>query len=128
MNGGMRGGMGGASAERRELRSAIRSLNQAKYALEHASHDFGGHRTGALKAVEGALHELHLASGQEARPQTAREEKLEGMEVHRAVTDLERARRDMETAKHDFGGRKAETLRAVDEALHELKVAAEHEK
>ena len=109
--------------ERREVHEAIHTLNRAKYALEHASHEFGGHRTSALKAVEGALHELHLASGQEMRRQTPREMRLEDHEIHRAVVDLERARRDMETAKHDFGGRRAETIRAVDETLRELRAA-----
>jgi hypothetical protein len=118
----------GSAAERREVHDAIHTLERAKMALEHASHDFGGHRTSALRSVDGALHELNLAAGQERRVQTPREERLEDREIHRAVLDLERARRDMETAKHDFGGRRTETLRAVDESLRELRLAAEAEK
>lgn len=123
-----RGNGGRMRGERAEVYSAIRSLDRAKYALEHASHEYGGHRTNALKAVDGALTELHTASGQEARPQTARVERVEDKEIHKAVVDLERARRDMETAKHNFGGRKTETLKAVDAALAELRLAAENEK
>lgn len=116
------------ATERREVHAAIHTLERAKMALERASHDFGGHRTAALRSVDGALHELHLAAGQEMKSQTPREERLEDREIHRAIVDLERARRDMETAKHDFGGRRAETLRAVDESLRELRLAAEAEK
>lgn len=118
----------GNAMARREVHSAIHTLTRAKFVLEHASHQFGGHRTGALKAVDNALHELHTAAGREMRPQTAREEKMEEHEIRRAVLDLEHARHDMETAKHDFGGRRAETLRAVDESLRELRLAAENER
>jgi hypothetical protein len=123
-----RGSSRGAGEERRELALATRTLTRARYALEHASHEFGGHRTDALRAVDGALAEVRLASGQEARPQTPRTEPLEAKEIRRAVSDLERARRDMETAKHNFGGRRTETLKAVDKALSELRLAAENEK
>ena len=118
----------GTTGERSEIFRAIHTLDRARYALEHASHEYGGHRTGALKAVDGALSELHAAAAQESRPQTARIERVEAKEIRRAVTDLEHARRDMETAKHNFGGRKTQTLRAVDAALAELRVAAENEK
>lgn len=121
-------GMMGMTGERREVHAAIHTLERARMALERASHDFGGHRTTALHAVDNALHELHMAAGQQQSMQTPREERLEDREIHRAVVDLERARRDMETAKHDFGGRKTETLRAVDESLRELRLAAEAEK
>jgi hypothetical protein len=123
-----RSARGGMRGERSEIYRAIRTLDGAKYSLEHASHEYGGHRTSALKAVDVALSELHTASAQEARPHTARNERVEAKELRQAVTELERARHDMETAKHDFGGRKTETLRAVDAALSELRVAAENEK
>jgi hypothetical protein len=44
-----------------EIRAAIRSLERAKGELEHASHDFGGHRADAVKAVDEALKQLRLA-------------------------------------------------------------------
>lgn len=125
---GMHANHNEGSTEKREVHEAIHTLNRAQYVLEHASHEFGGHRAGALKAVDGALHELHKAAGQEMRRQTPHEMKLEDREIHRAVVDLERARRDMETAKHDFGGRRAETITAVDEALRELRAAEASEK
>jgi len=40
----------GMTEERREVHAAIRTLERARMSLEHASHDFGGHRTTALHA------------------------------------------------------------------------------
>jgi hypothetical protein len=44
-----------------ELRSAINSLERAKYALQHANHDFGGHRADALAATDKAIEQLRIA-------------------------------------------------------------------
>jgi hypothetical protein len=41
-----------------EIREAIGSLRRAKEHLEHAAHDFGGHRVEALKATDEAIHQL----------------------------------------------------------------------
>jgi hypothetical protein len=35
-------------------------LRRAKAHLEHAAHDFGGHRVEALRATDEALHQLQL--------------------------------------------------------------------
>lgn len=43
------------------IRAAIRSLERAKSDLEHASHDFGGHRAEALRSVDEAIKQLRLA-------------------------------------------------------------------
>jgi acyl-CoA reductase-like NAD-dependent aldehyde dehydrogenase len=43
------------------IRAAIRSLEKAKYDLQHAAHDFGGHRADALQAVDSAINQLRLA-------------------------------------------------------------------
>jgi hypothetical protein len=44
-----------------EIRSAIMSLERAKYAMQHASHDFGGHRVAALAATDKAIEQLRIA-------------------------------------------------------------------
>jgi hypothetical protein len=44
-----------------EIRKAITALERAKYALQHASHDFGGHRADALAATDKAIQQLRLA-------------------------------------------------------------------
>jgi hypothetical protein len=41
-----------------EIREAIGALRNAKAHLEHAAHDFGGHRVEAIKAIDESLHQL----------------------------------------------------------------------
>lgn len=43
------------------IRAAIRSLEKAKDEMQHANHDFGGHRVDAIKACDEAIHQLQLA-------------------------------------------------------------------
>ena len=43
------------------IRAAMRDLRQATNQLEHAAHDFGGHRAKALELVKQAEVELHAA-------------------------------------------------------------------
>jgi hypothetical protein len=43
-----------------EIRDAIAALRNAKFHLEHAAHDFGGHRVEALKATDEAIHQLEI--------------------------------------------------------------------
>lgn len=54
-----------ASAEARErhpaIRAAINSLEKAKMDLEHADHDFGGHRVEAIESIDRAINQLRLA-------------------------------------------------------------------
>lgn len=44
-----------------EIESAMNHLREAKQNLEHAAHDFGGHRASALKHVNEALDECRQA-------------------------------------------------------------------
>lgn len=44
-----------------EIDAAITHLREAKRNLEHAAHDFGGHRITALKHIDEALEECRLA-------------------------------------------------------------------
>ena len=43
-----------------EIREAIESLRRAKEHLEHAAHDFGGHRVEALRATDEAIRQLEI--------------------------------------------------------------------
>jgi hypothetical protein len=59
---------GVASAEERErrerhpaIRAAINALQKAKADLQHADHDFGGHRAEALESIDRAMNQLRLA-------------------------------------------------------------------
>lgn len=57
-----KGGAKGAKRERHPaIQKAIAALERAKYDLNHASHDFGGHRADALTATDKAIEQLKLA-------------------------------------------------------------------
>ncbi len=43
-----------------EIREALGALRRAKEHMEHAAHDFGGHRVEALKATDEAIRQLEL--------------------------------------------------------------------
>jgi len=43
-----------------QIREAIASLRRAKEHMEHAAHDFGGHRVEALKATDEAIRQLEI--------------------------------------------------------------------
>ena len=53
--------MAGNTEKHPEIHAAIVHLREAKQNLEHAAHDFGGHRVTALKHVNEALEECRLA-------------------------------------------------------------------
>ena len=44
-----------------EIRAAIAALERAKTHLQHAAHDFGGHRVEAIGAIDRAHEQLRLA-------------------------------------------------------------------
>jgi hypothetical protein len=43
-----------------QIREALESLRNSKQHLEHAAHDFGGHRVEAIKAIDEAIHQLEI--------------------------------------------------------------------
>jgi hypothetical protein len=43
-----------------EIHDALAALRRAREHLEHAAHDFGGHREAALKATDNAIRQLEL--------------------------------------------------------------------
>ena len=43
-----------------EIHAAIESLRHAKEHLEHAAHDYGGHRADAIRAIDEAMHQLQI--------------------------------------------------------------------
>lgn len=43
-----------------QIHDAIAALRSAKAHLEHAAHDFGGHRVDAIKATDEAIHQLEI--------------------------------------------------------------------
>jgi hypothetical protein len=50
-----------APAERHpEIREALEALRRAKAHMEHAAHDFGGHRVEAIEATDRAIKQLEI--------------------------------------------------------------------
>ncbi|MGA2430301.1 MAG: hypothetical protein ABSH13_17500 [Candidatus Acidiferrum sp.] len=47
-------------ADHPEIHDALASLRHAREHLEHAAHDFGGHRADALRATDEAIHQLEI--------------------------------------------------------------------
>jgi hypothetical protein len=43
-----------------EIREALQALRRAKGHMEHAAHDFGGHRVEAIEATNKAIEQLEL--------------------------------------------------------------------
>ncbi len=43
-----------------EIRDAIASLRRARDHMEHAAHDFGGHRVDAIHATDEAIRQLQI--------------------------------------------------------------------
>jgi len=43
-----------------EIRDAIASLQRARDHLQHAAHDFGGHRVEAIQAIDQAIAQLRI--------------------------------------------------------------------
>jgi hypothetical protein len=43
-----------------EIRAAMDALRGAQDNLQHANHDFGGHRVAAMKHIDAAMHELEI--------------------------------------------------------------------
>ncbi|MFZ0039115.1 MAG: hypothetical protein WAK91_16950 [Candidatus Acidiferrales bacterium] len=43
-----------------EIHDALEALRRAKAHMEHAAHDFGGHRVEALRATDEAIRQLEI--------------------------------------------------------------------
>lgn len=49
-------------------------------------------------------------------------------EIHRAIEALRNARAHLQEASHDFGGHKADAIRATDEAIHQLEICMKYDR
>lgn len=49
-----------AAGRHPQIEDALRALANAKYHLEHAAHDFGGHRVDAIRAIDEADRQLRI--------------------------------------------------------------------
>ena len=46
--------------EHPQIRAALAALRNSKEHLEHAAHDFGGHRVEAIRAIDDAIRQLEI--------------------------------------------------------------------
>ena len=49
-------------------------------------------------------------------------------EIHRAIAALRAARGHLQEASHDFGGHKADAIRATDEAIRQLEICLKYDR
>lgn len=61
-----------------------------------------------------------------ARAETPKQEKAAHPNIARAIDALEAAIRDLQKAPHDFGGHKADAIRASEEAVRQLRAALDY--
>jgi hypothetical protein len=63
-----------------------------------------------------------------ARTAAARARREPHPEIRKAISALERAKKDMQRASHDFGGHRADALAACDKAIEQLRLALQYDK
>src|SRR5262245_44995503 len=90
------------------LHHALHELKLAKHEIKEANHDFGGHRTLALRATEDAIrhleilvnhpHHKHISAGQ--KPHT-NDYQRHPSHIHHALHELRKARHELHVWKYD---------------------------
>ena len=48
--------------------------------------------------------------------------------IHASIVELQAARRELQTAAHDFGGHRVDAIRAIDAAVKQLRLAEQFDK
>ena len=73
---------------------------------------------------------ISIARPAPAAPQVVKgkERKEQHPHIRAALRELREARRELETAAHDFGGHRKEAIEAVDNAIKQLQEALEYDK
>ena len=120
------------------LHHALWELRDARKELKEAAHDFGGHRVKALAAVDAAIKQLDIAlknAGDNIKGAPTRGDLKEEYRkykhhphIHHAVHELRHAAKQLEAAKHNFGGHRAAALRDVNHAIRQLELCLRFDK
>jgi hypothetical protein len=118
--------------------SRLWELGDARKELKEAAHDFGGHRVKALAAVDAAIKQLDIAlknAGDNIKGAPTRGDLKEEYKkykhhphIHHALHELRHAARQLEAAKHNFGGHRAAALREVKHAIRQLELCLNYDK
>lgn len=104
----------------RFIRYAVASIIIALPAAAHAqavAPQDSAHRAMTKAQRAERREERREKAGKEAHP-----------EIRAAIRSLERAKADLEKANHDFGGHRADALKATDEAIKQLRLALDYDK
>lgn len=115
------------------MHHALFELRETRTQLKEASHDFGGHREKALKAVDAAIRQLDLAlryKGDTIKAPGRDKDRYKKYPNHphirHAIHELKEARRELKESSHDFGGHRERALRDVNYAIEQLELALKH--
>ena len=127
--------------EDRPIHEAHRSLLMARHALDHAAHEFAGHRTKAHQATEDALQQVDQALGRRwENDKLTDSQKSEVEEQFRKRGDdprgvmeigldhLQTAKAQLTAAAHDYEGHRARAVELVEKAIHEVHAGLASEK
>jgi hypothetical protein len=68
------------------------------------------------------------AQSQEDKRESAKGERERHPEIRAAIRALERTKKHLQDASHDFGGHRAEALESVDNAIKQLRQALQFDK
>jgi hypothetical protein len=119
------------AAQAPNINNAYRKLSRAQYVLEHACRTLGGHRAAALKDVQAAINELHLAAqaAHTSLPAVAESGSIKALPgqihpyVHDALRQCREAKSELASAKHHFGGHRVKAINHIDSAIVQLQEA-----
>ncbi len=71
---------------------------------------------------------ISTAAPNPAPAQVLKGSKEQHPHIRAAIHELQEARRELETAAHDFGGHRKEAIEAIDNAIKQLREALEYDK
>jgi len=71
---------------------------------------------------------VRSVSAKASQPAAAAAPAPEHPEIREAIASLRRAREHLNHAQHDFGGHRADAIRATDEAIRQLQLCLEHDR
>ncbi len=115
------------------IHHALHECKEARVELKDASHDFGGHREEALKAVDAAITQLDLCLTSAKDPflkltidKDIYKEHKNHPHIRESIKELKEARVQLKEAKHDFGGHREQALKDVDFAIEQLEICLKH--
>ena len=85
--------------------------------------------TSILSAAVMAQQAAPKSSFRTANPIQDRDDRREHHpHIRSAINELEEAKRELQSAAHDFGGHRVEAVKACDEAIRQLRLALQYDK